>query len=102
MVNMELRVVEERALKVGDDLTFFYPSSEWDMAQTFDCSCGVSECVGLVKGAKDMEPDVLRRYWLNSYIAEMLIDERKQSGLTPIDSKSKSAGIANQPVPASS
>ncbi|KAG8894610.1 hypothetical protein FRB99_001103 [Tulasnella sp. 403] len=31
-----------RALKdinAGNALTFFYPSTEWDMAQPFDCSC---------------------------------------------------------------
>lgn len=27
-------------LKKGQDITFFYPSTEWDMAQGFECSCG--------------------------------------------------------------
>lgn len=27
-------------LKAGEAITFFYPSTEWDMAQGFDCACG--------------------------------------------------------------
>lgn len=27
-------------LKQGQDITFFYPSTEWDMAQGFECTCG--------------------------------------------------------------
>lgn len=27
-------------LAKGEDITFFYPSTEWDMAQGFDCNCG--------------------------------------------------------------
>lgn len=27
-------------IKAGDDITFFYPSTEWEMAQPFDCACG--------------------------------------------------------------
>lgn len=29
-------------VKMGQDMTFFYPSTEWDMAQGFECSCGAS------------------------------------------------------------
>lgn len=29
-----------KGLKKGESLEFFYPSTEWDMAQGFDCACG--------------------------------------------------------------
>lgn len=29
-----------KGLTKGQDITFFYPSTEWDMAQGFDCTCG--------------------------------------------------------------
>jgi SET domain-containing protein len=35
-----------RDIKKGEDLTFFYPSTEWDMAQGFDCSCGAKVSLG--------------------------------------------------------
>lgn len=34
-----------KGIKEKEDLTFFYPSTEWDMAQGFDCNCGASVSV---------------------------------------------------------
>ena len=39
-------------IEKGDELTFFYPSAEWDMDQPFACVCGSEHCVGMVRGAK--------------------------------------------------
>lgn len=72
MSKMEVRVVDGRDLKEGDALTFFYPSSEWLMDQPFDCLCKTSSCCGRIAGARDMDEKVLRRYWLNPHIEELL------------------------------
>lgn len=48
----EVRVVEARPLKEGDDMTFFYPSTEFDMAQVCDfLSCVLVGEAG--KGARE-------------------------------------------------
>ncbi|KAH7397473.1 hypothetical protein BKA66DRAFT_408689 [Pyrenochaeta sp. MPI-SDFR-AT-0127] len=62
----------EGGLREGDELTFFYPSTEWHMAQPFDCLCGAEECRGRISGAKDTSLDVLDEYWLNPHIEELL------------------------------
>lgn len=74
MQRWEVRVNPDRkeGLKAGEELTFFYPSTEFDMSQPFDCRCKVEECRGTITGAKDMSPEVLRQYWLNPHIEEML------------------------------
>ncbi|KAF2745367.1 hypothetical protein M011DRAFT_479192 [Sporormia fimetaria CBS 119925] len=74
MARWEVRVNPdlEGGLKEGDELTFFYPSSEWHMAQPFDCLCKQEECRGRISGAKDMEAEVMRKYWLNEHIEELL------------------------------
>ncbi|KAF1992023.1 hypothetical protein K402DRAFT_300554, partial [Aulographum hederae CBS 113979] len=72
MDKMEVRVGEGRELKEGDALTFFYPSTEWDMAQPFECNCGAEKCLGTIAGAKDIDEEALQRYWLNKHIVEML------------------------------
>ncbi|KIR51452.1 hypothetical protein I315_06151 [Cryptococcus gattii Ru294] len=41
-----------KGLKKGESLEFFYPSTEWDMAQGFDCACGSDTCLGKINGAK--------------------------------------------------
>lgn len=51
-----------RDIAEGGELTFFYPTSEWDMAQPFDCFCGASCCLGRIRGAKYIPSDVLQRY----------------------------------------
>ncbi|KAL2819724.1 D-isomer specific 2-hydroxyacid dehydrogenase [Aspergillus granulosus] len=73
MHRMEVRVVEERPLNAGDALTFFYPSSEWEMDQPFQCTCGSGDkCKGLIEGAKKMSRRDLEGYWLNPHIEELL------------------------------
>jgi len=79
MSKMEVRVVDNRPLKTGDSLTFFYPSTEWDMAQTFECACGSQKCLGMISGARNMKSDDLRRYWLNPYIEELLQEDTVQA-----------------------
>lgn len=76
----EVRVADdlEGGLKAGDELTFFYPSTEWHMAQPFECLCGTKECKGKITGAKDMQKGVLGEYWLSGHIRELL-DEKEKS-----------------------
>ena len=64
----------DRHIKAGDELTFFYPSSEWDMSQPFDCRCGSSKCLGSIQGAKHVDPEIARRYWLNKHIQELMAE----------------------------
>jgi hypothetical protein len=78
MTKFEIRVHEGRELKKGDGLSFFYPSSEWDMAQPFPCHCGENACLETIKGAGEIEESVLRGFWLNKHIERML-DARKKS-----------------------
>jgi hypothetical protein len=56
----------------GDQFTFFYPSTEWEMAQPFACRCGAPNCIGRVTGASQIDPSVLDRYRLSGYIQSKL------------------------------
>ncbi len=63
-----------RALKdiaIGDELTLFYPATEWEMAQPFQCSCGAEECLGWIGGAKYLSPRLLARHVLSPHIARL-------------------------------
>jgi hypothetical protein len=79
MARWEVRVAPDRDLKEGDELTFWYPSTEWKMAQPFECGCGEKGCKGTISGAGDMSEDVLGEYWLNGHVEEML-EERRKNG----------------------
>ena len=41
-----------RDIAAGEELTYFYPSTEWEMDRPFRCLCGAPDCVGVVSGAK--------------------------------------------------
>ena len=71
MSRFEVRVARDRPLSVGDELTFFYPSTEWDMVQPFHCHCGSAKCLGVVGGCQGIDAVVREQYWLNSHIEEL-------------------------------
>ncbi|KAI4187254.1 MAG: hypothetical protein L6R41_002928 [Letrouitia leprolyta] len=74
MARFEIRVVRDRPLREGDELTFFYPSTEWRMAQPFDCHCDAPKgiCLKRVEGAETLDDSILRRYWFNEHIEQLL------------------------------
>lgn len=67
-----MKVIALRAIKPDDELTFFYPSTEWDMAQPFACHCGESCCLRYINGAAYMAPDVLRQHRLTDFIHQQI------------------------------
>jgi hypothetical protein len=71
-----LALVTLRAVAPGEELTFFYPSTEWSMAEPFDCACGAPECLGRVSGASALPPDALAGRRLSPHV-------RRLGGLPP-------------------
>ena len=72
---MELECL--RDISIGDELTFFYPATEWKMSQKFECQCGEIDCIGLVKGAADIAIEILNKYKLTNFIKSMLKDKNE-------------------------
>lgn len=70
--------VGPKGLRPGDELTFFYPSTEWDMAQPFSCFCGTPSCRGRISGARNMSHDQLAGLWLNGHIWDLLAEADAQ------------------------
>ncbi len=68
----ELTVVAARDIAAGEELNFFYPSTEWEMDRPFICLCGAPQCVRLVAGAKYLSVDTLSRYFINAHIRDMI------------------------------
>ena len=66
------QVITLRAIAAGDELTFFYPSTEWRMQSPFPCACGSAKCVGEIRGAAELPAGVLQRYRLSPVLVEMI------------------------------
>ena len=65
-------LVALKDIEVGDELKFFYPSSEWDMTQNFECNCGSINCLQNIKGAAHIAKEILANYKLTDFILSML------------------------------
>lgn len=61
-----------KPMQPGDELTFFYPSTEWKMAQPFVCNCGNPECLQLINGASQLSVQTLSKYKLTDFIRQQL------------------------------
>ena len=68
----EMQIVCIAPIEAGDELRFFYPSTEWEMAQPFNCSCGAANCLHVVKGAAYLLKDILKSYKLNNFIKRQM------------------------------
>lgn len=50
-------VVAVQGIAVGEELTFDYLTTEWEMATPFQCRCGAVDCRGLVRGFRHLSPE---------------------------------------------
>jgi hypothetical protein len=80
----EMTVKALAPIRVGQELTFFYPSTEWELGRPFICLCRAPECIHLVAGAKYLSIDTLSRYFINAHIRELafsaLVNGRHHAG----------------------
>lgn len=67
-----MELVALKSIQPGDEFTFFYPSTEWDMAQPFHCHCGSRHCLQHIQGAAYLPDEVLRLYQLSDFITRQL------------------------------
>ncbi|MEO6219401.1 MAG: SET domain-containing protein-lysine N-methyltransferase [Ginsengibacter sp.] len=66
----ELSSLQEIA--AGDELTFFYPSTEWAMAEPFQCFCGANNCLHEIQGASFLPQEIIHNYKFTDFIMQKL------------------------------
>lgn len=67
-----MQLIALQNINVDDELTFFYPSTEWKMDQPFVCNCKSNNCLKLIQGAAFLEKADLNNYQLTNFIQEQL------------------------------
>ncbi len=75
--NMEM--VAARDIEKGEELYFFYPSTEWQMDAPFICLCGSANCINVVAGARFLPLSTLERHYLNPHIRDLMIELLKNT-----------------------
>lgn len=61
-----------KKIELSEQMTFFYPSTEWSMDRGFDCLCGTEECLGHIQGSAHLQTNILKQYKLSDYIQQKL------------------------------
>lgn len=61
-----------RPIEAGEEFTFFYPSTEWEMIQPFLCQCNSANCLQLIQGASYLSAETLQQYRLTDFIQQQL------------------------------
>ncbi|MEO7841198.1 MAG: SET domain-containing protein-lysine N-methyltransferase [Anaerolineales bacterium] len=69
-----LLMVARRDIEKGEELSFFYPATEWEMDAPFICLCGSTNCIHVVAGARFLPLSTLENHYLNRHIREMMIE----------------------------
>ena len=72
-------MVARQDIEKGAELSFFYPSTEWEMAAPFICLCGAANCIHVVAGARFLPLSTLENHYLNSHIREIITDMLKST-----------------------
>src|SRR5690606_68493 len=74
-----LQMVARRDIEAGEELSFFYPSTEWEMDAPFICLCGASNCIHVVAGARFLPLSTLENHYLNPHIRDLMIELLKNT-----------------------
>ncbi|MES2775464.1 MAG: SET domain-containing protein-lysine N-methyltransferase [Bacteroidota bacterium] len=61
-----------KEIKAGDEVSFFYPSAEWQMDQPFACNCQSYNCHKYIRGAAFLSKEILKHYQLTAFISQQL------------------------------
>lgn len=67
-----MKLVALKELRPEEELTFFYPSTEWKMTQRFSCYCGSHQCLGNIKGAAYLTKEAQDKYRFTDFIQQQL------------------------------
>lgn len=75
----KMKMVACRDIEKGDELYFFYPSTEWEMDAPFICLCGATNCIHVVAGARFLPLSTLEHHFLNPHIRDLMIELLKNT-----------------------
>ena len=67
-----MQLVALKELQQQEEMTFFYPSTEWKMTQSFNCYCASPACIGEIQGAAYLSRDAQDKYQFTDFIQQQL------------------------------
>jgi len=77
----KMLMIARRDMEKGVELSFFYPSTEWEMQAPFICLCGAANCIHVVAGARFLPLSTLEHHYLSPHIRDLMIELLKDTKL---------------------
>ncbi len=74
----KMKLICVKPISAGEELSFFYPSSEWKMSQPLICNCGSPNCLDIIQGAAFLDNDSLNKYDFTDYIKQHVISRNNK------------------------
>lgn len=71
------QLIALRDIQEGEEIVFFYPSTEWEMSQPFQCHCNQPNCLGLIKGASQIDTHILEEFQLTDFIKNKILEKKQ-------------------------
>jgi len=68
-----MTVTAVRQIEIEEEVTFFYPSTEWSMDRAFNCTCSSTDCLGRIQGAAHLSLNILTKYKLSHHVQQKLV-----------------------------
>jgi hypothetical protein len=65
-------IIALKEIAENEEITFFYPATEWSMAQAFQCFCNTPNCLGTIQGAEYLDKNIIINYRFSDYIQKKL------------------------------
>lgn len=75
----KMLMIARRDIEKGEELSFFYPSTEWEMQAPFICLCGSASCIHVVAGARFLPLSTLENHYLAPHIRDLTIELLKNT-----------------------
>jgi hypothetical protein len=75
-------VISLTPIEPWQEITFHYATTEYSMAEPFQCRCGSTRCEGLVRGFRYLAPAARERLrpWLSTYLLSIVDDNTPEAG----------------------
>ena len=72
-----MQLIALKPIQPEEEMSFFYPSTEWKMTQPFQCYCGSPRCIGEIKGAAYLSANLQDKYQLTDFIQQQLAKNKR-------------------------
>ncbi|MCG8326826.1 MAG: SET domain-containing protein-lysine N-methyltransferase [Chitinophagales bacterium] len=71
----EIRTLKQ--IKSGEEIVFFYPSTEWKMTEPFDCACGSDNCLNRIEGACNLSLSTFPEHRFSDFVMRKAMETVK-------------------------